>query len=346
MEIQLNNANCTGLSIAAPVQLASEGEKEGGFLIEAYTGATVERWWGKLAISIDGIKAKKQMPIFRDHSTGQIVGFADKSWKDGSFFVSGKFSEATESAREVKALADEGFPWQASIGVRPLKIMSIEEQAEMDVNGQTVKGPAEVWLESEVMETSFVPFGADDNTSVSCFSKFTEKEAPQGAAHKPNNEEKLMEITLEILAERSPELLAKIQASAKAKGHTEGLAAGATAEKNRIQEVLAQSMAGHDVLVQGLAFDGKTTGPEAAVQVLAAEKQLRGKALENLNNDAVPPVVPTNPADIRDEVPATKEAFAANAELVEEFGDFEAYAAYTAAVAAGQVKTLKNRSDK
>ncbi len=49
-------------------------------------------------------------------------------------------------------------------------------------------------------------------------------------------------------------------------------AEGSTAERDRIQAVRGQAMPGHDALIDKLAFDGRTTGPEAAVQVLAAER--------------------------------------------------------------------------
>jgi len=66
----------------------------------------------------------------------------------------------------------------------------------------------------------------------------------------------------------------------------EGREAGATAERERIQAVEAQSMPGHEALVATLKFDGKTSGPEAAVQVLAAEKKKKGDTLANLRADA------------------------------------------------------------
>ena len=66
----------------------------------------------------------------------------------------------------------------------------------------------------------------------------------------------------------------------------EGREAGATAERERIQAVEAQSMPGHEALIATLKFDGKTSGPEAAVQVLAAEKAKKGDALANLRADA------------------------------------------------------------
>lgn len=64
-----------------------------------------------------------------------------------------------------------------------------------------------------------------------------------------------------------PDLIAQIQ--------TEARADGAAAERERIQSVRAQHIPGHEALIEQLAFDGKTTGPEAAVAVLAAEKALR-----------------------------------------------------------------------
>lgn len=49
-------------------------------------------------------------------------------------------------------------------------------------------------------------------------------------------------------------------------------AAGAAAERDRIAAVRAQTLPGHEALVESLAFDGKTTGPEAAMLVMAAER--------------------------------------------------------------------------
>ncbi len=47
------------------------------------------------------------------------------------------------------------------------------------------------------------------------------------------------------------------------------------AERARIQAVRCQCIPGHEALIEQLAFDGKTTGPEAAAAVLAAEQRLR-----------------------------------------------------------------------
>lgn len=85
------------------------------------------------------------------------------------------------------------------------------------------------------------------------------------------------------------------------RGLDQGRTEGATAERGRIQAVQAQSMPGHGELIATLMFDGKTTGPEAAVQVLGAERGKLGKVATNLEVDAaglrtVKPDVAADPA--------------------------------------------------
>lgn len=354
--IDLKDARCSAFKAHAPVLFANEEEgKKGEFVIEAYTGEVVDRWWGKLAVAVDGIKSKKSMPVLRDHDRSMIVGYSKKAWKDGSFYVSGAFSGVTEAAKECRALAEEGFPWQASVGIRPLKVMSIEDGGKMEVNGKTLKGPAEVWLESEVQEVSFVPLGADSKTSVSVFSNFDEAvqpasgDIPPGAEHKPRST--IMKLTLEEFKKEYPELFAQIWSDARAEGLTagkaEGLAEGVKKEAARIKAVSEQLMPGHEALITKLMYDGSTTGEQAAVQVLAAEKLVRVNATQNLNADGVPPVRSTTPAEslkkIDDAAPATesvcKAEFEADPKLAQEFGgDFSAYFSYRKAMSNGQVR--------
>lgn len=164
------------LSFGGPVNFSKEGGVLSGFEIDAYTGATIDRFWGKLIVSIAGISAKQSMPIFKDHDRAEIVGYSTSSSKGSSFRVKGLFSKSTKAAQQVMALAAEGFPWQASIGVKPLRILELKEGASMLVNNQNITGPVSVWMESEVLETSFVPLGADGNTSAAVFSENGSKE--------------------------------------------------------------------------------------------------------------------------------------------------------------------------
>ena len=65
---------------------------------------------------------------------------------------------------------------------------------------------------------------------------------------------------------------------------------GAAAERQRILDVEAQSLPGHESLIAALKADGKTTGPEAAAQVLAAEKKKLASVSASLVADAPNPV--------------------------------------------------------
>lgn len=78
--------------------------------------------------------------------------------------------------------------------------------------------------------------------------------------------------------------------AARAEGEAAGRAAGAAAERERIQAVEAQCVPGHEKLIASLKFDGVTSGPEAAVQVLAAERKLRADAYTTMHAEAPAPV--------------------------------------------------------
>ncbi len=324
---------CTELSFVAPVFL--EGESEENFLIEAYTGALLERWWGDLAIDVSGIAAKQNIPILLNHDTSQIVGFSQKAYTEkNSFFVNGKFSEVTAAAKEAKGLSIEGFPWQASVGIRPIKTMSLEKDGETTVNGLKINGPAEIWLESEVFETSFVPLGADSNTKITTFERIKEIEKPQP------KEERIMDITRESLGKEAPDLLKAICDEAMVKG--------AATELSRIKDVMGSGLPGHDALIEKLAFDGKTTGAEAAQQVILAERSLRANAEENLKADNILPVPHVVPPVIEalEEKEITKDGFEKSKELKAEFGDWETFEAYNSAMDTGIVKVISNGGKK
>jgi ClpP class serine protease len=68
---------------------------------------------------------------------------------------------------------------------------------------------------------------------------------------------------------------------------------GANDERGRIQAVKAQTLAGHEELIESLMWDGKTTGEQAAVAVLQAERSLGAQRLSQLQSDRPQPL----PAD-------------------------------------------------
>ena len=140
----------------------------------------------------------------------------------------------------------------------------------------------------------------------------------------------------------------------------EGFAAGAEAERNRILEVEAQGMPGHTELVQTLKFDGKTTGPQAAVQVLNAERAKRGDRLAGLKADAPKPA-PASASATGDRDAETKAAAAAEEAKLPpeerakkrwerdegvraEFASLEDYIAFEKANAGGRIRILGKKA--
>ena len=87
-----------------------------------------------------------------------------------------------------------------------------------------------------------------------------------------------MPITREQLAAEAPDVLAAIQQE------------GASAERERIQAIEAQAIPGHEALIAALKADGKSTAGDAAMAVLAAEKQTRNAAASALAADAPAPL--------------------------------------------------------
>ena len=87
----------------------------------------------------------------------------------------------------------------------------------------------------------------------------------------------------------SRESLERDHAALFAQVRSEFTTLGATQERERIQAVRAQSLPGHEALVDKLAFDGQTGGPEAAAAVLAAERGVRQAAVQAHHRDAPAP---------------------------------------------------------
>ena len=139
----------------------------GGFAILAYTGAEVCQWDYRFVIDLAGLRmAHNAVPALREHDREAVVGMTERATVTGAgLLLHGRFLPVTGAARQVRALAEAGFPWQASIGVMPLRIEEIGQGQSVEVNGRVVAGPLDVWREARVDEISFVALGADGDTA-------------------------------------------------------------------------------------------------------------------------------------------------------------------------------------
>lgn len=129
----------------------------------------------------------------------------------------------------------------------------------------------------------------------------------------------------------------------------EGIAQGAATERARIMAVEAQALPGHEALITEMKNDGKTTGPEAAARVLAAEKVARKGRLDLITAEAPKPVPPSLPVEEAAAGPGPNAPIEEQAkhewdhkhELREEFTSFGAYLGWRKAEARGAAKILK-----
>ena len=169
--------------------------------------------------------------------------------------------------------------------------------------------------------------------------------------------EKYPDIYTAILAEGSKaghaEGYAEGEKAGIEKGKAEGADIAAKAERERIQSVEAQLIPGHEALIREMKFDGKTTGEQAAVRILQAEKTLRENVLANLAADASQPAAHAPAPELGateakkedNDLPVEDRAKAAwdkDGKLRKEFmDDFGNYLAFVKADEAGRVRILK-----
>lgn len=113
-------------------------------------------------------------------------------------------------------------------------------------------------------------------------------------------------VTASSLADLFPDAAEQLRAEGYAKGKQDGMVEGASTERDRIRAVEAQALPGHEALIATLKYDGKSSGAEAAVQVLQAERVSRKQVVEALHSEApkavlaAEPPAPAKPDDDQD----------------------------------------------
>lgn len=141
----------------------------------------------------------------------------------------------------------------------------------------------------------------------------------------------------------------------------EGRAAGAAAERSRIFAIEAAAIPGHDALVATLKADGNVSAGEAALQILAAEKQVKTQMAAAHQSEAPKPVAlaasPTHAptaaeresqsGQVDANLPVEERAKAAwdnDASLRAEFSSLGAYTAYLRASEAGSTRVFQRQA--
>lgn len=153
---------------------AADGESAPGpkkFRIVAYTGAPIRQGWSREPVVIDlaGMTLPSTIPIVigHDYALGSILGQGVPSVQGDELIVEGEILADSENARQVLALAEKGYQWQASVGADVGRHLKFGEDQATTANGQSHVGPVRIVRASTLRETSFVTLGADRSTAVS-----------------------------------------------------------------------------------------------------------------------------------------------------------------------------------
>lgn len=160
-----------GASEGLTIEAAKGDDKLPSFKGNAYTGGPMKPlgWYRELIVDLAGVKiAAQHRPVLRQHDHEQILGHTTKVSADAKgIHVEGTFSGEPAHVAKVTTPAKNGFEWQLSIGGNPVRTEFLEAGQKATVNGREITGPMTIARETAIDEISFVPLGADQDTSVS-----------------------------------------------------------------------------------------------------------------------------------------------------------------------------------
>jgi len=185
------------------------------FAIEAYTGAAIRQGWSAEPIVIDlaGMKFNQKIPIVmgHDYTMSSILGQATSvRAENGRLYVEGEILAESDLAKQVTALAEKGFAWQASVGADVMRHQKVAAGEQVTVNGQVFNGPIRIVKASKLREVSFVTLGADDATS----ARIAAEEAEELLMAESANETPIEVTATQVEATATVVVEPKVEASA------------------------------------------------------------------------------------------------------------------------------------
>lgn len=159
---------------AGRVQFADGGsDGEAAIRLIARSGRPINHWyWGKIVHDLAGMRVLgDRVPLDYCHRRDEIVGYGDRfDTGTGDLEINGRIVQWRDDDRSAELIhkGRAGVPYQASIYFDPengLRLEEIPSDMAVDVNGQSVQGPALVVREWILRGVAVCPYGADPYTS-------------------------------------------------------------------------------------------------------------------------------------------------------------------------------------
>lgn len=145
---------------------STDGKKASRWIsIEAYSGGKMDIGWGyPIVLDLSRLDlGRGRSPVLFKHDPDKIIGYCADTMNDGRKLSLKAKTVSTPEAGRVLSLADEGYPWQASVGADPVDVEFVEAGDSRMLNGRLFEGPF-YNVAAKLRECSVVTLGADADT--------------------------------------------------------------------------------------------------------------------------------------------------------------------------------------
>ena len=148
----------------------------------AYHGGQIDdHWyWGNLVFDLDNLDlADGKVPMLVEHDRDQRCGFINShNIGDAGLSIDGTLL-SNEHGTTIANDADEGYPWQMSVSIKPSRVETVES-GQVTVNGRTFNAPVTIFRQNTIREVSFCALGADRHTNAQVFNENQGHNKPKG----------------------------------------------------------------------------------------------------------------------------------------------------------------------
>jgi len=137
----------------------------------AYGGGIVNYGGQRIVIDISSTRTPEQCPVLLEHDREKRIGIASLSKDSHHIGLNGSLLKQSPLAQQIATDAQDGFPFELSIGIFNALSEPLPQGSSATVNGQSVQGPLNIYRNGIIREVSIVTLGADTTTHVAIFNQ-------------------------------------------------------------------------------------------------------------------------------------------------------------------------------